>query len=153
MSKLIFTDMPTNDNTNASNGKVPSTLTPSTVKKGCKCNPAKVSFAKAIITKQTANFLPSNTPTSQLDPGTNNKDDDDDTPPDDFDRTMLNQDWQDNDKLLLANPKQGYMVVSKTTDGPFTKACVEICHGLDDFTANATIAAQANQEVIANKGR
>jgi len=45
------------------------------------------------------------------------------------------------------------LVISEPTDGPFTKACVEICHGMDDFTASATIAAQANQEVIANEGR
>jgi len=153
MSKLIFTNAPTDNNTDASDGKAPSILTPSTVKKGHKCNPANVSFAKAIITKQTANISPSNTPTSQLDPSNNNKDDDDDIPPDNFDGTMLNKDWQDNDQLPPEKPKQGYMVVSQATDGPFTKACVEICHGLDNFTANTTIAVQANQEVISNEGQ
>ncbi len=82
MSKLIFTDIPTDDNANASYSKVPGILTPSTTKKGRKRNPAKVSFAKAIITKLTTNISPSNTPTSQLNQGNNDDkdEDDDDTP-------------------------------------------------------------------------
>ncbi len=67
--------------------------------------------------------------------------------------TTPNQEWWDNDKLLLANPKQGYMVNSQITNGLFMKACMEICHGLDNFTANATIATQAHKEVIANEGQ
>jgi len=66
---------------------------------------------------------------------------------------MPNQGWRDNDNLPPANQEQGYTVSSKPTDGPFTKACVKICHGLDDLTMNTTIAVQANQEVIANEGQ
>jgi len=113
----------------------------------------KVSFATNIATKQIANISPSNTPTSQHKAGTNHKDNEDDTPLDDFDGTTPNQEWWDNDKLLLANPKQGYMVNSQITNGLFMKACMEICHGLDNFTANATIATQAHKEVIANEGQ
>jgi len=153
MSKLIFIDVPTDDNTDASDGTTPGILTPSTTKKGRKRNPAKVSFANNIFPKQTASILPSNTPTSQLDSGTNNEDDNDDTPPEDTHGTMTNQVWRDNDHLPSAPLKPGYQLSSKTTDGPFTKACIEICHGLDNFTANATIVAQANKEVIANEGQ
>jgi len=112
----------------------------------------KVSFATNIATKQIANISPSNTPTSQHKGGTNHKDNEDDTPLDDFDGTTPNQEWWDNDKLLLANPKQSYMVNSQITNGLFMKACMEICHGMDNFTANATIATQAHKEVIANEG-